>query len=326
MQDQSVWLSAGLVILGCVLLIVGAEGLVRGASRLALRFGWSPWLVGLTVVAFGTSAPELLVSLQAVTQGHGALSAGNVMGSNIFNALLICGIAALIAPLSVAKELFRVDAWVVLGTALLSGALALDGRWGAVDGVLLLSAFFIYMIYLFRGARKTPDESDSSAEAPLPFGWAQAAQLVLGLGALVLGASWTTTGAVGLATWWGVSERIIGLTIVAAGTSLPELATSVIAALRGEREIAVGNVIGSNIFNVALILGVSAIVSGGAGLEVARATMWTDLPVMIGATAALLVFARTSLVLSRGEGALLLIAYLIYVGALISAPAIASIS
>ena len=312
-----------LFLLGLVLLYFGAEWLVAGSSSMALRLGIAPLIVGLTVVAFGTSAPELLVSLQAVTQGHGALSAGNVVGSNIFNARTICGIAALIAPLSVARELFRVDAWVVLGTALLSGFLALDGRWGVVDGALLIVAFGAYMVYLLRSARSEAS-SEATEEGAPTFRWTHAAQLLIGLAALVLGASWTTEGAVGLATWWGVSERIIGLTIVATGTSLPELATSVIAAIRGEREIAVGNVIGSNIFNVALILGVAAIASGG-GLGISRATMWTDLPVMLGATMALLVFARTSLVLSRWEGALLLTAYVVYVGALITAPALAAI-
>ena len=265
---------SALLLAGLALLVGGAELLVRGASRLALRFGISPLVIGLTVVAFGTSAPELAVTVQSGLAGQSGLAIGNIVGSNIFNVLLVLGVSAVITPLVVSQQLVRLDVPLMIGAALLLWVLALDGRIGLMDGLLLTAGIVAYTAFAIWQGRKEGEEI--KAEYAQEFGdgkstWlgrlpVQVALIAGGLALLVLGAHWLVTGAVAIARSIGVSEVIIGLTIVAAGTSLPELATSLMAALRGERDIAVGNVIGSCLFNLLSIAGIAALVTPG-GLE-----------------------------------------------------------
>lgn len=308
------------LLLGLVLLVAGAELLVRGASRLALRFGISPLVIGLTVVAFGTSAPELAVSVQSGLAGQSGIAVGNIVGSNIFNVLMVLGLSALITPLLVSQQLVRVDVPLMIGASMLLWIMALDGRIGLFDGLLLTAGIIAYTLFAIRQSRKESaavlaeyaqelGESGGTWMGRLPV---QVALIIGGLALLVLGAYWLVDSAVAIARALGVSEVIIGLTIVAAGTSLPELATSVVAAIRGERDIAVGNVIGSCIFNLLAIAGIAALVAPG-GLTVATSLLHFDIPVMfVVALACLPIFAAGHLV-ARWEGALFLVYYLAYV-------------
>ena len=310
----------GLFVLGLVLLVVGAELLVRGAARLAARFGISPLVIGLTVVAFGTSAPEMAVSVQAGLAGQADIAVGNVVGSNIFNVLFILGVSALIVPLVVSGQLVRLDVPIMIGVSVLLLVMALDGRISRLDGLLLFAGIVAYTVFAIRqGRRESPAVQ---AEYAQEFGsggspWlerlpVQIAFIVAGLALLVLGAHWLVSGAVVIARLFGVSDLVIGLTIVAAGTSLPELATSVVAALRGERDIAVGNIVGSNIFNILAIAGIAAVVAPG-GLAVAPALLRFDIPVMIAVALACLPIFASGHLITRWEGVLFLGYYAAYV-------------
>ncbi len=312
-----------LFVLGLVLLVAGAEFLVRGAARLASRLGISPLVIGLTVVAFGTSAPELAVSVQAGLAGQADIAVGNVVGSNIVNVLFILGLAALIVPLVVSQQLVRIDVPLMIGASVLFLLMAQDGRIGLFDGILLFAGIVGYILFALRQSRQ--ESAAIQAEYAQEFGGdgklggalpLQIALIVAGLAMLVLGSHWLVDGAVAFARHFGVSELIIGLTIVAVGTSLPELATSVVAALRGERDIAVGNVVGSGIFNILAIAGIAAMVTPG-GLAVAPALIRFDIPVMIAAAIACLpVFARGHLI-PRWQGALFIACYAAYVAYLV---------
>lgn len=302
-----------LFLLGLVLLIVGAEALVRGAGSLALRFGISPLVVGLTVVAFGTSSPELAVSVQSTWAGRVDLALGNVVGSSIFNVLFILGLSAAIVPLLVARQLVRQEVPVMVAVSLLLFALAADGSVGRPDGVLLLALLAGYTVFLIRQSRRD-QSANAQDEIASPMVRSLPGQLLLvaaGLGMLVLGATWLVDAAIAFARQLGVSELVIGLTIVAAGTSLPEVATSVVAALRGQRDIAVGNVVGSNIFNILGVLGVSAI-AAPAGLTVAPSVLAFDLPVVIAVSLACLPIFFTGYTIARWEGWLFLGLYATY--------------
>ncbi len=313
-----IWLIAGFI-----LLIAGAELLVRGASRLALAAGISPLVIGLTVVAYGTSAPELAVSIQSSFQGAADIALGNVVGSNIANILLILGISATIAPLIVAQQLVRLDVPLMIGLSVLVLLLGLDGRLGRLDGLIFFAGAIGYTVFVIRQSRRENQaiqemyrqEFGRVQEKTGRQGWLLQIGLVMaGLGLLVLGARWLVDGAVEIADFFGVSELIIGLTIVAVGTSLPEIATSVVASLRGERDIAVGNVIGSNIFNILTVLGISGLVAP-AGLAVATSALHFDIPVMIAAALACLPIFFTGNLIARWEGLLFLGyygAYLLY--------------
>ena len=311
-----------LFVLGLILLVGGAELLVRGASRLAARFGISALVIGLTVVAFGTSAPELAVSVQAGLAGQADIAMGNVVGSNIFNVLLILGLSALITPLVVSQQLVRVEVPLLIGASVLLLVMALDGRVSGFDGMLLAAAVVAYTVFAIRQSRKesaavqagyAQEFGDGAAaiagRGRLPL---QIAFIVVGLAMLVLGAHWLVEGAVAFARMFGVSELIIGLTIVAAGTSLPEVATSIVAALRGESDIAVGNVVGSSLFNILAIAGIASMVTPG-GLEVAPALIRFDIPVMIAVALACLPIFATGHLIARWEGALFLGYYVAYV-------------
>jgi cation:H+ antiporter len=312
-----------LFICGVALLILGAEFLVRGAARLALAVGISPLVVGLTVVAFGTSSPEVAVSVQAALSARDDLAVGNVVGSNIFNVLFILGASALIAPLVVARQLVRQEVPIMIGTSLLLGALCLDGRVSFADGLLLISLLIVYAAFVIVQSRRAlADAAGAGVEAPGGSGskwdrhWSVQVLLVIGgLALLALGARWLVDASISFARHLGVSELVIGLTIVAAGTSLPEVATSLVAAIRGQRDIAVGNVVGSNIFNILGVLGISA-AAAPAGLAVAPALPAFDLPLMIAVALACLPIFFTGHLIARWEGVLFLGlygAYTVYV-------------
>ena len=317
-----------LFIAGLAALVVGADLLVRGASRLALSLGISPLVVGLTVVAFGTSAPEMAVSVGAVLDGQTDIAIGNVVGSNIFNVLFILGLSALIVPLVVNLQLIRQEVPILIGASLLMLVLVQDGRIGMLDGALLFVLLLVYTGFLVVQSRAAGQAAvDSHADelpSTTPGAWdsrlpAQLALISAGLVGLVMGSDWLVTSAVSFAKQIGVSDLVIALTIVAAGTSLPEVATSIAAALKGERDIAVGNVVGSCTFNILGCVGLAGLASGSQGLGIAPQVMGFDLWVMLAVTLACLPVFITGREIARWEGALFLAYYAAYVAWLILA-------
>lgn len=303
---------------GLALLTVGAEVLVRGAARLATAVGISPLVIGLTVVAFGTSSPEMAVSVQSALSGQADIAIGNVVGSNIFNVLFILGLSAIVAPLIVSQQLVRVDVPIMIGVSLLALALAWDGYVSRLEGALLFAgviAYTIFAVYQGRKESKAVEEEYAQEFGAKPRGAAQIALngvfIVVGLMLLVLGSNWLVDGAIALARAFGVSELVIGLTIVAAGTSLPEVATSVMASLKSERDIAVGNVVGSNILNLLAVLGLAAL-AAPAGVNVAPAAFDFDFPVMIAVAVACLPIFFTGYTIARWEGFVFLGYYAAY--------------
>jgi cation:H+ antiporter len=307
--------------MGGVLLMAGAELLVRGASRLALAAGISPLVVGLTIVAFGTSSPELAVTVGGAYSGQSDVALGNVVGSNIFNVLLILGLAAMITPLVVAQQLVRLDVPVMIGASVAALLMALDGSVGRIDGALLFTGGVGYTWFLIRSSRRETAavraEYDEAFGAPPPAArsrrWPLDLALIAGgLVMLVAGSRWLVSAAVATAEALGVSQLVIGLTIVAAGTSLPEVATSVLAAVRGERDIAVGNVVGSNVFNLLVVLGLGSVVAPN-GIPVTPGALTFDIPVMIAVAAACLPVFFVGYRIERWEGLLFLAYYIAYV-------------
>ncbi|MEZ5262724.1 MAG: calcium/sodium antiporter [Acidimicrobiia bacterium] len=307
------------VAAGLVLLVGGAELLVRGAAALAARAGVDPVIIGLTVVAFGTSAPELAVSLASAAGGDEEVALGNVVGSNIANILLILGVSALIGTLVVAQRIVRLDVPIVLGVTVAVVLMSLDGGIGRIDGFLLVAGVLTYTGWLVRDARResaavraeygtSMDELEGAAvDKPLAV---QLGMTIGGLVVLVVGAQLLVGGAVSIAESLGVSDLVIGLTVVAVGTSLPELATSVTAARRGERDLAVGNVIGSNLFNLLAVLGATAATAGT--IEVGRTAMRVDLPVMLVITFLLVPVFWNGFTVTRLEGLVLVLCYAAY--------------
>jgi len=301
---------------GLALLLLGAELLVRGASRLAAAMNVSPLVIGLTVVAFGTSSPELAASLVSARLGSTDLALGNVVGSNTFNILVILGLAALVSPLEVQLKIVRFDVPIMIGVGFLVPLIAANGTIGRAEAATLILLLFLYLAFLALEARRE-GVATAGRDEPDRTGLALAAASVLaGLAMLTLGASWLVGAATSLARALGVSELIIGLTLVAGGTSLPELATSVVAALRGQRDLAVGNVIGSNIFNVLGVLGLTGLLSRG-GVAVSASARSFDLPILVAASLACLPVFATGLRIDRWEGALFLATYLGYLGTLL---------
>jgi cation:H+ antiporter len=318
------------LIAGLVLLVIGAEILVRGASRLASSLGISPLVIGLTIVAFGTSAPEMAVSIDASWAGQADLALGNVVGSNIFNVLFILGVSALVAPLVVSQQLVRLDVPLMIAASIVVLLMGMDNKISRIDGVILFAAVLAYTFFLIRQSRRessalvTEQYVAEVGAAGAQNGSAlmqylkDGAMILGGLALLVLGAQWLVDSAVQIAQYLGMSELVIGLTIVAAGTSMPELATSVIASLRGERDIAVGNVVGSNIFNLLAVLGLSSIVAPD-GVQVADAALAFDIPVMVGVALICLPIFFTGFLISRLNGALFLFYYVAYTAYLLMA-------
>jgi cation:H+ antiporter len=308
-----------LILSGLVLLTIGAESLVRGAMGLALRLGVTPLVIGQTIVAFGTSSPELAISVGAALAGKSGLVLGNAVGSNISNIALVLGIAAITKPMRVRSELIRREVPLVIATSLMLLIMLLDGVLSRSEGVILLVCAVAYTVTSYASANR----SHSRVAAPEPDGmlacskrvfWQDFLLLAAGLGALFAGSSLLVRGATRLAAGLGVSPAVIGLTVVAIGTSLPELATSVASALRGESDVAFGNVIGSNILNITAVLGVTALVRPFA----AEGLRPLDLAVMVGSALLLLSLMRRGSVLNRWEGAILLCGYIVFLYSVIS--------
>jgi cation:H+ antiporter len=319
-------LNAGLLVLSLVVLTVGAEFLVRGAVSVARRFGLSSFFIGLTIVGFGTSTPELCTSLTAAARGSGDLAVGNVVGSNIFNIAVILGITALISPIRIRLEVVRREVLVVLAVGLTPLVAAVSGgRIGRVPGLIMVMLLALYLWRGYLAGRARASEEDAAAERELERefgatagGWrshgaVHGAMIAAGL-ALLIGGSWVLVyAASAIARGLGVSELVIGLTIVAAGTSAPELVTSLVAAVRGQSDISVGNILGSNIFNILGILGLTCVVSPQ---QVSRQILVLDLPVMLVVSAACLPIMFSGSRISRGEGLVLLAGYSLYATAL----------
>ncbi len=321
MIGNIVWL-----IIGLVLILVGANMLTDGASAIARRMGVSDLVVGLTVVAFGTSAPELAISVYSAAAGSAPLAIGNVVGSNIFNILVIIGITAMVRPIVVERSVMSLEIPMVI---LSSVALLVLGNSGIinggglnevsrVDGIFLLIFFLLFMRYTFATAKNSqPDESDAPDEksSDMPV-WRSVVYVLVGLAALVFGGEKFVDGASGIAAGLGISEAVIGLTIVAAGTSLPELATSVVAAVKGKPGLAIGNVIGSNIFNVLMVLGVAGVITPLPFGTIGN----LDLLTLLAASVAFYLFGWLFKVrtITRAEGTVLFIGYVVYVAALLS--------
>ena len=309
------WIDAGLVLAGIALLAVGGEALIRGALAVAGRLGVSPLLSGLVIVGFGTSMPELTVSLDAARFGHADIAIGNVVGSNIGNVLLILGLCALISPLTVSPAALRRDAVVMVGASGLFLLLAIGGfeRW---DGAILLALLVAYLVWTYRAdkAHRGPAAATHQGASELPAvprskPWIAGA-LILGLALLIGGAKLLIEGARGLAEGLGASEALIGLTVVAVGTSMPELTVSVLAAIRRQGDVAIGNVLGSNIFNLLGILGLAVLVRP---LEVPARILAVDQWVLLGTAVLALLFLATQRRVARWEGAVLVAAYGAYV-------------
>ncbi|TVP99067.1 MAG: sodium:calcium antiporter [Planctomycetaceae bacterium] len=314
-------LSVVLFVVGLVLMVAGAEFLVRGASRLAVMIGVSPLVVGLTVVAFGTSAPEFAVSFKAALIDQSDLTLGNVIGSNIFNILFILGISALVAPLVVNSQLIRFDVPLVVIVSLIVLLMGSDGKYGRVDGLILFTGLIVYTGGLIFASRRQGEAALDSevvellhadeSRSPL-MRWLSNLLLVFaGLGMLGLGSNWLVESSITFARLMNVSEVVIGLTVIAIGTSLPEVVTSVVATLKNQRDIAVGNVVGSNLFNLLGVLGLSSIVAP-EGIRVGTQVLWFDLPVMVAVAVAALPIFFTGGTISRWEGGLLLAYYFAY--------------
>lgn len=302
---------------GLIALTVGADVLVRGASRLALSFGLSPLVVGLTIVAFGTSAPEIAVAIDAALAGQSALTLGNVVGSNICNLLLILGIGALVTPLSIAGQVIRQEVPVMIGASVLVVVLAANGLIGQGEGALLVTLLAAYLVFLVRQSRRA-SRSEQARYGDLPTTstgghWSlDLLKVVAGLALLVLGADWLVDAAVFFARWLGVDDLVIGLTVVAIGTSLPEIATSVMAAIRGERDMAIGNAVGSNVFNLLGCLGLAGLITP-TGLPVPAAALHFDLWVMLAVAVACLPVFLVRREIARWEGVVFIAYYAAYV-------------
>jgi cation:H+ antiporter len=321
-------LDLGLLALGGVLLYFGAEWLVGGSTSLALNLRVPRLLIGLTVVSYGTSAPEIIVGGQASFGGHGAIALGNAVGSNIANLGLILGLSSLIKPPQVDRSLRQRELPMLLATAALLVLALLDGKLQRWESVALLAGAIVYTAWMVRSAQQSKAEvqesqesAESTAEAAEAAGVVavtgnlrHAGLALVGLLVLLLGGHFFVQAATSLARAWGMSDRVVGLTVVAVGTSLPELATSIIAAFRGQSDIAVGNVVGSNIFNVLLCAGFAGLVHP---IEVPFANLQVDLAVLVGITLLGVIALRTERQVTRAEGAVLLASYAIYTGYLL---------
>jgi len=309
--------SIALILVGFALLIWSADRFVMGAAALARNMGISPLLIGLTIVGFGTSAPEILVSGMASLQGNQGLAIGNALGSNIANIGLILGITAIVVPLAVNSDILRKEYPLLLFVSMASYVIVMDGNLGRTDGAILLSGLFISMFILVKiGKRRQKSDvlaQEFTDEIPSDMSSGQSIMwFCIGLVVLLIGSRLLVTGAVDIARTFGVSDLVIGLTIVAIGTSLPELATSITSALKGEHELAVGNIIGSNLYNLLAVLAIPGLLSPG---PVAQEILNRDMPVMLGLTLALFLMGRGrdgKGSINRLAGAILLLVFVAY--------------
>ncbi len=303
-----------LLFFGLALLYIGADLLVRGSVSLALRFGITRLVIGLTIVAFGTSSPELLVSLNAAIKGNSAISLGNVIGSNICNIALILGLSALIRPLKVTLDIVRVQIPIMIAVSIALIAMLLDERLSRLEGLILFLGIILYCAYNIviskRNSKKdTLDETiDVPQRVPKKI-WLEFLFLLFGFACLIAGADLLVHGAISFAETLGISEAVIGLTIVALGTSLPELATSVVASLKGESDISIGNVVGSNIFNILAIIGISTLVYPMVLGEI----RFSDLLIMLFVSILVLPLSKSGFIINRVEGAILILVYIGYI-------------
>jgi cation:H+ antiporter len=304
--------TAVLLVAGLVLLVAGGELLVRGAARLAARLRVSPLVIGLTVVAFGTSSPELAVSIQAGLGGQVDIAVGNVIGSNIFNILFILGLSAVIVPLVVSEQLVRLDVPIMVATSFALLLLGMDGVISRFEAGFLASSLVGYLVLQVALSRRSSAGTSPEVQAEAGSVPVNLLLIVVGLVLLVLGSRWLIEAAVAIAEIFGVSQVVIGLTVVAAGTSMPEVATSVVAGLRGQRDIAVGNVVGSNIFNILAVIGISGVVTPG-GIAITAGVLSIDLPIMVAVAALCLPIFLSHFSIRRWEGLLFLLYYLLYV-------------
>lgn len=304
-----------LLVAGGAILVVGAELLVRGSSRLAVALGVAPLVVGLTVVAWGTSAPEAAVSLQAALSGSSDLAFGNVVGSNVFNVLVVLGLSAVLAPLVVERAVVRRDVPVLILVSAATWALAGDGLISRAEGLLLFVCAVVYTAVAVKAGRLSGGQHEGRP-APEPGHegrpWLDVLLILAGLALLVVGSRWLVTASVVLARFFGASELVIGLTVVAAGTSLPEVAASAVASIRGHRDIAVGNVVGSCISNLLIVLGLTAALSP-SGVPIPGAAILFDTPVMVATAVACLPIFVGGRTVGRWEGLLFLGVYGAYV-------------
>ena len=301
-----------LIIAGVAMVLYGADRLTEGASALARRMNVSEIIIGLTIVAAGTSAPELFVSLVSALKGTPDMAIGNVVGSNTMNAMLIVGCAAVVAPMSISRNTVRKDIPFAVAASVLLPLLAIDAELGRIDGIILLAGFAAFMYYTLSQAKA--GETAPSDETKMQNPWLSVFFVVLGLALLVIGSNIFVDSASRVAYALGLSEAVVGLTIVAGGTSLPELATSVVAARKGQSAIAIGNVIGSNVFNILMILGLTATISP---MQIQGITH-IDLLMMLGSIVMVWLFSRTKYTVERWEGALLAVIYIAYVCWLLS--------
>ncbi|MBL9186829.1 MAG: calcium/sodium antiporter [Opitutaceae bacterium] len=304
------WLS---LVLGLGLLYVGAQVLIKGGAAIALRLGLNSLVVGLTVIAYGTSSPEMVVSFKASVTGNGAIAIGNVVGSNICNIVLILAVCSLVSPVSASTQVIRREIPITIGVSLLLCVLLWDGSLSRFDGAVLFAGIVAYTVFTVRDARRA-SAAQATAEYEAEFPERKSSLLMalvlvlLGLGVLVGGSQLFVDGAVKLAQSWGVSQAVIGLTIVAVGTSMPEFATSLVAAFRRHADVAIGNIVGSNIFNILGILGTAAMLQPIDATGISR----VDLAVMLVAAVSLFPLARSGGRISRWEGAALLVLYVAY--------------
>lgn len=315
------------LLIGLVVLMLGAELLVRGAVALAELAKISPLVIGLTVLAFGTSAPELAVSAVSSLEGEAEIAFGNVVGSNIVNLLLILGLSAAIVPLSVSKRLLRVDVPIMVVASFAAWVAAMNGTISRLEGVAMLAAFFIYNAWLLhstardkrvaKAAAAELGETADSDKVPISKFVLNALLVLIGLGLLVVGAQLLVDSATNIARAIGVSDVVIGLTIVAIGTSLPELATSLAAAIKGERDMAVGNVVGSNLFNLLLVLSTASILAP-TGIPVSQDVIWFDLAFMTLVALLCWPMCQTQMQVTRTEGITLALLYVAYASILVA--------
>lgn len=301
-----------LIIAGVAMVLYGADRLTEGASALARRMNVPEIIIGLTIVAAGTSAPELFVSMVSALKGTPDMAIGNVVGSNTMNAMLIVGCAAMVAPMTINKSTVRKDIPFSVFASVLLVLLSLNSFLGRLDGIFLLAGFALFMYYTLSQAKVGETASVSEVKSVKP--WLSAFFVLLGLALLVIGSNIFVDSASRVAYSLGISEGVVGLTIVAGGTSLPELATSVVAARKGQSAIAIGNVIGSNVFNILLILGLTATISP---MQIQGVTL-VDMGMMLGSVSLVWLFSYTRYTVERWEGALLVIGYLVYLAWLLS--------
>ncbi|MBU9765905.1 calcium/sodium antiporter [Mycobacterium sp. TNTM28] len=323
--------SVGWFIVGLVALAIGAEVMVRGGAALAPRLGLSPMLIGLTVVSIGTSLPELAVGVTAALEGSGQLAVGNIAGTNVVNIMFILGLSALMRPLAIEQRTLRLDLPVMAGAAVLLWILAVNGELSRLDGLILVCCAIGYSVMLIRMSRReSPVTLDAYAHAFPPTQQAgeatkqvgtstlqHLAATLAGIAVVIVGAEWLVDGAVGIAREWGVSDALIGLTIVAIGTSAPELVTTLISTVRGERDIAVGNLLGSSVYNILLILGITCLVPAH-GLGLTHNLVWIDIPIMVAASLVCIPIFISGRRVHRAEGAAMVAAYLGYLVFLVS--------